>query len=183
MSATVNVNGRISSDRDAVISVFDHGFLYGEGIYETFRTYDRRPFLYDRHMRRMRRSADLISLALPFTDRDLLERIDALNERWRQDGHELGLKVGLHEGPALAVNADDRLDYFGQTVNIAARVQALAQAGEIWHTDEVLNAEGVEAFLRSKRFAEKPHSVMLKGVGQPIRVHQWHIAAADAAEP
>ncbi len=55
MSATVNVNGRITGERDAVISVFDHGFLYGEGIYETMRTYHGAPFLYDRHMRRLRR--------------------------------------------------------------------------------------------------------------------------------
>src|SRR5688572_6589439 len=75
MSATVNVNGRITSDRDAVISVFNHGFLYGEGIYETLRTYHGRVFLYDRHMKRMRNSARMISLVLPFTDEELAGRI------------------------------------------------------------------------------------------------------------
>jgi len=75
MSATVNVNGRITGERDAVISVFDHGFLYGEGIYETMRTYHRRPFLYDRHMRRMRRSARMMDLPLPFGDDDLAAQI------------------------------------------------------------------------------------------------------------
>jgi len=75
MSATVNVNGRITNDRDAVISVFDHGFLYGEGIYETMRTYHRRAFLYDRHMRRLRRSAKMIELPLPFTDAELAAQI------------------------------------------------------------------------------------------------------------
>ena len=75
MSATVNVNGRISGDRDAVISVFDHGFLYGEGIYETMRTYHGRPFLYERHMRRLRNSARMIVLELPFTDADMASRI------------------------------------------------------------------------------------------------------------
>lgn len=75
MSATVNVNGRITSDRDAVISVFDHGFLYGEGVYETMRTYHGRPFLYDRHMRRLRRSARMIELPLPFTDEQLAAQI------------------------------------------------------------------------------------------------------------
>jgi branched-chain amino acid aminotransferase len=75
MSATVNVNGRITPERDAVISVFDHGFLYGEGIYETMRTYHRRPFLYDRHMRRLRRSAKMIELQLPFTDEELAAQI------------------------------------------------------------------------------------------------------------
>ena len=75
MSATVNVNGRITPERDAVISVFDHGFLYGEGIYETMRTYHRRPFLYDRHMTRLRRSARMIELPLPFTDDELAAQI------------------------------------------------------------------------------------------------------------
>jgi branched-chain amino acid aminotransferase len=75
MSAHVCVNGRITSDRDAVISVFDHGFLYGEGIYETMRTYHGRPFLYDRHMRRLRNSARMIVLDVPFTDADLALQI------------------------------------------------------------------------------------------------------------
>src|SRR4029450_10540392 len=41
MAAIVNVNGRVSDQEHAVISVFDHGFLYGEGVYETLRTYNR----------------------------------------------------------------------------------------------------------------------------------------------
>lgn len=76
MSATVNVNGRISSQQDAVIPVFDHGFLYGEGIYETLRTYAGRLFLYDRHMRRLRNSARMVELTPPFTDDQLATRID-----------------------------------------------------------------------------------------------------------
>ena len=75
MAATVSVNGRISSGVDAVVSVFDHGFLYGEGIYETMRTYSGRPFLYDRHMRRLRNSAGMILLDLPFSNDDLAARI------------------------------------------------------------------------------------------------------------
>jgi branched-chain amino acid aminotransferase len=77
MSATVSVNGRITGERDAVISVFDHGFLYGEGVYETLRTYGGTPFLYDRHMRRLRQSADLIALPVPFSDQELALNIDA----------------------------------------------------------------------------------------------------------
>src|SRR5688500_5678352 len=68
MAATVFVNGRISGERDAVVPVFDHGFIYGEGVYETLRTYNRRLFLYDRHVRRLRRSAAMIALDIPFTD-------------------------------------------------------------------------------------------------------------------
>ena len=58
-------------EHDAVISVFDHGFLYGEGVYETLRTYNQRPFLFDRHMRRLRNSASMIALPMPFTDAEL----------------------------------------------------------------------------------------------------------------
>ena len=60
MAAIVNVNGQMFDQEHAVISVFDHGFLYGEGNYETLRTYGGRPFLFERHMRRLRRSAGLI---------------------------------------------------------------------------------------------------------------------------
>ena len=68
MAVLVNVNGIISDQAHAVISVFDHGFLYGEGVYETLRTYNRRLFLFDRHARRLRRSASMIALDLPFRE-------------------------------------------------------------------------------------------------------------------
>ena len=86
MSATVNVNGRVTPECEAVISVFDHGFLYGEGIYETMRTYHGRPFLFDRHMRRLRRSARMIELALPFSDDELASRIRATQDAAKLDG-------------------------------------------------------------------------------------------------
>ena len=85
MSATVNVNGRITPECEAVISVFDHGFLYGEGIYETMRTYHGRPFLLDRHMRRLRRSARMIDLALPFSDEELVSQIRATQDAAKLD--------------------------------------------------------------------------------------------------
>jgi branched-chain amino acid aminotransferase len=68
----VHVNGRIARAEDAVIPVYDHGFLYGEGIYETLRTYDHVPFLYDRHVRRLRASAAHLQLDVPFSDDALL---------------------------------------------------------------------------------------------------------------
>jgi branched-chain amino acid aminotransferase len=68
MAATINVNGRISDQEHAVVSVFDHGFLYGEGVYETLRTYNGQPFLFERHMRRLRKSADMVSLNIPLAD-------------------------------------------------------------------------------------------------------------------
>jgi branched-chain amino acid aminotransferase len=80
MAATVNVDGQISGERDARISVFDHGFLYGEGVYEVLRTYQLRPFLFEPHLMRLRRSAERIALALPWTDAEILARINATVE-------------------------------------------------------------------------------------------------------
>jgi len=68
MAATVNVNGRTSDQEHAVISVFDHGFLYGEGVYETLRTYNGQPFLFERHMQRLRKSAGMLALSVPIDD-------------------------------------------------------------------------------------------------------------------
>jgi branched-chain amino acid aminotransferase len=77
MAATVNVNGRISGQDHAVISVFDHGFLYGEGVYETLRTYNGQPFLFDRHMKRLRTSAGMLALTVPLSDAEIGARFRA----------------------------------------------------------------------------------------------------------
>jgi len=98
MATTVNVNGLISAEEDAVISVFDHGFLYGEGIYETLRTYNGRLFLYDRHMRRMRNSARLIDLALPFTDDKLAALIRDTIAAAKLDNAEAYVRVLVTRG-------------------------------------------------------------------------------------
>jgi len=71
MGSTVNVNGRVFDQEHAVISVFDHGFLYGEGVYETLRTYNGQPFLFDRHMRRLRASAGMVALDVPIGDAEI----------------------------------------------------------------------------------------------------------------
>ena len=76
MNATVNVNGQISDATSAAVSVFDHGFLFGEGVYETLRTYNTRPFLLDRHLRRLRASAGSIALTMPLDDAAFARRID-----------------------------------------------------------------------------------------------------------
>ena len=76
ITAAVNINGRLSDAAHASVSVFDHGFLFGYGVYETLRTYNRVPFLYDRHMRRLRASASMIHVPVPVDDREMLRRIE-----------------------------------------------------------------------------------------------------------
>jgi class 3 adenylate cyclase len=78
----------------------------------------------------------------------------------------LRLKIGIHRGPALVVNVRDNVDYFGQTVNIAARVQSGAGAGEICMTAAVYDDPEVRAHLAG--FGDVPFEERtLRGVGDP----------------
>ncbi len=72
----VNINGRLADAEHAFISPLDHGFLFGYGVYETLRTYDRIPFLFDRHMKRLRASASAIYVPVPVDDAEMLRRIE-----------------------------------------------------------------------------------------------------------
>jgi class 3 adenylate cyclase len=84
-------------------------------------------------------------------------------------GELIGLKIGIHWGACLAVTLNDHLDYFGQTVNVAARVQALAGAHEIVVTDAVLGEPGVIELTAD--LAAEASAVSLKGVASAIVVH------------
>lgn len=108
---------------------------------------------------------------------EMMKKIDELNLNWKEKGHELGLKVGINEGPALAVLNDERLDYFGQTINIGARVQGLAKAGEIWVSESILNYENSNELLYTNGYKTEKHLTILKGVGQPTIVYRLYKSA------
>jgi branched-chain amino acid aminotransferase len=76
ITAAVNINGRVTDAQHAAISPLDHGYLFGYGVYETLRTYDRVPFLFDRHMKRLRESAAGIFVPVPVDDAEMLRRIE-----------------------------------------------------------------------------------------------------------
>jgi branched-chain amino acid aminotransferase len=65
MMAWIYLNDRFVKEDEAQISVFDHGFLYGDGVYETIRSYGDKIFMRDQHLARLRRSADAIGLTIP----------------------------------------------------------------------------------------------------------------------
>jgi class 3 adenylate cyclase len=78
------------------------------------------------------------------------------------------LKIGIHHGAAIAVTLNDELDYFGQTVNIASRVQEMADAAEIWITEDVWRYPGVEALL--ERYPAERRTAEFRGIEEPITV-------------
>jgi class 3 adenylate cyclase len=97
---------------------------------------------------------------------------------------QLRVKLGLHRGPCIAVNANDLLDYFGSTVNIAARVQNESVGGDIVVTPEVLNDPGVRGVLARERLAQEPFERELKGFSQAFALTRlWLPAQASHAEP
>lgn len=83
---------------------------------------------------------------------------------------DLSLKVGLHEGPCIAVQLNERLDYFGTTVNIAARVQGRAAGGEIVLTESSYAAEEVEQRLRAAEMVATREKVALKGIDGEVGI-------------
>lgn len=87
-----------------------------------------------------------------------------------------GLRVGLHAGPALVVHSDTAgLDYFGRTVNIAARAQGVAEGDEIVWTEEVQRDAGVQRLLAARGLRPIPAEVALKGLHGLARL--WRVDA------
>ncbi len=82
----------------------------------------------------------------------------------------LWLKVGMHKGPCIVVNLNDRLDYFGSTVNIAARLPAFSQGGELVFTEEINNDPEVLQFLAENMNpgALSPFTANVKGFDEPF---------------
>ncbi len=91
----------------------------------------------------------------------------------RRPDNQVGLKVGLHAGPALAINAGQSVDYFGQTVNIAARVQGLADAGDICLTGALNDDAAVPALLAGAGYDGRAEMARLKGVAAEEQVYRY----------
>jgi class 3 adenylate cyclase len=85
---------------------------------------------------------------------------------------DLVVKIGIHEGPCLAVMLNDRQDYFGQTVNIAARVQSLSTAQEIHLTAPVIESPGVADILKSARITPIQKHAALRGIADKMMVYE-----------
>ena len=86
--------------------------------------------------------------------------------------NDLLIKIGIHEGPCLAVTLNDRLDYFGQTVNIAARVQSLADSRAIFATKSVVENSQVSKILEAGKLKLTEQSAALRGVADKMAVYQ-----------
>lgn len=100
--------------------------------------------------------------------------IDALNARANLGSTEcLILKVGLHSGPCLSVTLNERPDYFGTTVNIAARVQGLSHGNDIMFTEAIRTDPEAAVLLHNRQLSS--NNVVLKGIDEPVLVHRLEL--------
>jgi len=120
----------------------------GDAVMATFQTPDR-------------------ALAAALRMREEMTRINA--ERKNED---LLLKIGIHEGPCLAVTLNDMQDYFGQTVNLAARVQGLASSRAIFVTKPVMEDAKTAKILESAGLQPTMQHAALRGVADETTVYE-----------
>jgi class 3 adenylate cyclase len=97
---------------------------------------------------------------------EMRSAIDRFNEG--QPERPVLLKIGIHHGAAIAVTLNDELDYFGQTVNIASRIQEMADASEIWITEDVWRYPGVDALLAP--YPAEQRTAEFRGIEQSMTV-------------
>jgi len=119
---------------------------------------------------------DAVMATFPTPDRALAaamrmrEAMRTLNDGRSRE--ELLLKIGIHEGPCLAVVLNDRQDYFGTTVNVAARVQALAQSRAILATKSVVADPQASALLETSGLTPTAQSRALRGIADEVPVYE-----------
>jgi class 3 adenylate cyclase len=98
------------------------------------------------------------------------EAMRALNDQ--RGSEDLMLKIGIHEGPCLAVTLNDRQDYFGQTVNIASRVQNLAMSRSIFATGAVVEDPKASRIIESHGLRPRPQKTSLRGLHAEFSVYE-----------
>jgi class 3 adenylate cyclase len=96
--------------------------------------------------------------------------MDKLNAE--RGSNDLVVKIGIHEGPCLAVMLNERQDYFGQTVNIAARVQSLSTSQEIHITGPVNDAPAVAEILERQAIKPIQKQAALRGIADKMLVYE-----------
>jgi class 3 adenylate cyclase len=109
--------------------------------------------------------ADAVRAALAIHD-DVVALDRRISAERGLPGGALVVKVGVHMGPSIAVNLNDRLDYFGTTVNMAARLQGQSSGGDVVLSRAVADDPAVRPLLEP--LGARAESVMLKGFAAPV---------------
>lgn len=117
------LNGKLVNREQATVSVFDHGLLYGDGVFEGIRFYKRKPFRLEAHLRRLSHSAIAIGLALPYTLDELETAIKDVIQAYAEENGYLRLVITRGEG---TLGIDPASCQRGTAFIIADRVSVVA---------------------------------------------------------
>ena len=101
----------------------------------------------------------------------------------KRGSQDLALNIGLHEGPCLAVTLNDRQDYFGQTVNIASRVQGLADPTAILATQPIVESAEVARLVGEAGYRTTARKTSLRGVSEAFTVYEIREREPATAAP
>ena len=116
----IHIDGQLLDEADAKISVFDHGLLYGDGVFEGIRFYNGRVFKLEEHMDRLYDSAKVICLTIPASKEQLTEDLlETIRANGLQDGY-VRLVVTRGKGD-LGINP--RLCPKASVIIIAAKIK------------------------------------------------------------
>ena len=108
--------------------------------------------------------------------REAMRKINAA-----RGGDDLALNIGLHEGPCLAVVLDERQDYFGQTVNVASRVQDLADPTAVLATKPIVESADAARLLSEGGYRTRSRQVALRGVSEAFTLYEVREGETAAA--
>jgi class 3 adenylate cyclase len=114
---------------------------------------------------------DAVMATFPTPDRAMAAALK-MREALKNLKGDLLLKIGIHEGPCLAVSLNDRQDYFGRTVNIAARVQGLATSRSIFATRRVVTDSEALKLLQLNGIAPRPEKRSLRGIAKQVEIFE-----------
>jgi class 3 adenylate cyclase len=102
---------------------------------------------------------------------EMIEAFDDL-ETVKKLKNSIMVKVGIHHGPCIAVTLNERIDYFGTTVNIAARVQGLSDGRDVMASGAIFGESNAADYLRGKGWLSEPFTTSLKGLKSSYQVHK-----------
>ncbi len=114
---------------------------------------------------------DAVMATFPTPDRAMAAALK-MREAVKDLKGDLLVKIGIHEGPCLAVSLNERQDYFGRTVNIAARVQGLATSRSIFATRRVVSDSKASKLLQSNGIAATPEKRSLRGIANQFEIFE-----------
>ena len=151
MDAVVNLNGELGRPDQMKVSVFDRGFLFGDGVYETGTAYDRCPLFMDEHLTRLRSSARKLAIPVPWSDAEITQRLHDTCKAYGKN--ELYFRIVITRGVVAELSLE-KLEGLTPTLMIVAN-------GLDTKHYEKLRCEGVSlltsTIVRNSAMAQDPN--------------------------